>query len=56
MPKWKKDAREFTVAVSFHEVKGYGATIPKPVIAHLSNPPRITFVLRKEKVEIRAAR
>jgi hypothetical protein len=55
MPKWKKDAREFTVRVSFHEVKGYGATIPKPVIAHLSNPERITFILRKHTVEVRAS-
>jgi hypothetical protein len=55
MPKWKKDAKEFTVTVSFHEVKGFGATIPKPVMAHLSHPERITFILKREKVEIRAA-
>jgi hypothetical protein len=56
MPKWKKGAKEFTVGVSFHEVRGYAATIPKPVMEHLSNPERITFALRKEKVEVRAAR
>lgn len=55
MPKWKKDAKEFTVGVSYHEVRGYSATIPKPVMEHLSKPERITFTLRREKVEVRAA-
>lgn len=55
MPKWKADAKEFTVSVNYHEVRGYAATIPKPVMAHLAHPVRITFVLRREKVEIRAA-
>jgi hypothetical protein len=55
MPKWKKDAREFTVSVSFHEVRGYAATIPKPVMAHLAHPKRLRFILKREKVEIRAA-
>ena len=55
MPKWKKDAREFTVGVSFHEVRGYAATIPKPVAEHLGSPERVTFIIRREKVEVRAA-
>ena len=56
MPKWKKDAKEFTVGVSYHEVRGYAATIPKPVMGHLGHPERITFTLKREKVEIRAAK
>ncbi len=56
MPKWKKDAKEFTVGVSFHEVRGYAATIPKPVAEHLGHPERITYVLKREKVEVRASR
>ena len=56
MPKWKKNAKEFTVGVSFHEVRGYAATIPKPVAEHLGKPGRITYILRREKVEIRPAR
>ena len=55
MPKWKKDAKEFTVSVSFHVVRGYAATIPKPVMEHLAKPERITFHIRHGKVEIRAA-
>lgn len=55
MPKWKKDAKEFTVGVSYHEVRGYAATIPKPVMEHLARPERVTFILKREKVEIRAA-
>ena len=55
MPKWKKDAKEFIVGVSYHEVRGYAATIPKPVMAHLSHPKRLKFVLKREKVEILSA-
>lgn len=55
MPKWKAGAKEFTVGVNFHQVRGYAATIPKPVIAHLAVKDRITFVIRGKKVEVRAA-
>jgi hypothetical protein len=55
MPKWKEGAKEFTVGVNFHEVRGYAATIPKPVMAHLSHPEKLTFVLKGRKVEVRAA-
>jgi hypothetical protein len=55
MPKWKPGAREFTVSVNFHEVRGYQAVIPRPVAEHLGKPERITYTLRKARVEIRAA-
>ncbi len=56
MPKWKKGAKEFTVSVNFHEVRGYQTVIPRPVAEHLGRPERLTFILNKAKVEIRAAR
>jgi hypothetical protein len=55
MPKWKKNAREFTVSVNFNVRRGYQAIIPKPVMDHLSRPTRITFTLSRERVEVRAA-
>ncbi len=55
MPKWKVDAKEFTVSVSYHETRGTLTTIPKPVVDHLGRPERVTFILRKGKVEIRTA-
>jgi hypothetical protein len=55
MPKWKEGAKEFTVSVNFHEVRGFQTVIPRPVAEHLGRPERITFTLRKAKVEIRAA-
>ncbi|MGA8710086.1 MAG: hypothetical protein ACLP8Y_04175 [Thermoplasmata archaeon] len=54
MPKWKEGAKEFTVGVNYSEVHGYQATIPKPVMARLSNPEKLTFLLKREKVEVRA--
>jgi len=53
MPKWKEGAKEFTVSVTFHEVRGYAATIPKPVMAHLDHPNRLTFEIKRGKVEVR---
>jgi hypothetical protein len=55
MPKWAKDAREFTVGVSFNEKRGYQVVVPKPVMAHLDDPDRLTFALTKNRVEVRAA-
>lgn len=54
MPKWKADAKEFTVGVNYSEVRGYQSTIPKPVMARLGNPDRLTFVIGRRKVEVRA--
>jgi len=55
MPKWKADAKEFTVRVDFHETRGYQLNAPRPVMEHLGRPERVTFVIRREKVEVRAA-
>jgi hypothetical protein len=53
LPKWKKDANEFTVSVNHNETRGYQSSIPKPVMETLGNPDRITFVVKpKKKVEV----
>ncbi len=55
MPKWKKDANEFTVGVSFNEHRGYQTVIPKPVAEVLGRPEKITYAVKGKKVEIRHA-
>lgn len=45
MPKWKRDATEFTVGVNHHKVRGYQTSIPKPVMEKLNYPEKITFVV-----------
>ena len=56
MPKWKKDAKEFTVGVNFREDRGYQTSIPKPVAEVLGKPKEITYVLKdRKKVEVKAA-
>lgn len=52
MPKWKKDAKEFTVGVNFNEDRGYQSSIPKPIIDVLGDPEKITFVIDGSKVKI----
>ena len=54
MPKWKKDATEFTVGVSYSEDKGVQTRIPKPVVEALGKPDTITYSLKGKKVEVRA--
>jgi hypothetical protein len=49
MPKWKKNATEFTVSVNHNETRGYQSSIPKPVMDILGNPDRITFLIKARK-------
>ena len=54
MPKWKKDATEFTVGVNYNEVRGYQTSIPKPVAEVLGEPSAVTYVLKGKKVELKS--
>ena len=56
VPKWKKDATEFTVSVNHNEDRGYQTSIPKPVAEVLGEPKAITYVVKGKKVEVRAGR
>ena len=49
MTKWKKDAKEFTVSVNYHEHRGYQSTIPKPIIEILGEPDKIKFAVNNDK-------
>lgn len=53
MPKWKKDATEFTVSMSYHPTRGAQCIVPKPVVDALEEPKKVTFVLKGKKVEVR---
>ena len=52
MPKWKKDAKEFTVSVNFNQARGYQSSIPKPVMEALGEPQTLTFVIAGGTVKI----
>jgi len=55
MPKWKKNATEFTVGVNYNETRGYQTSIPKPIAEFLGKPKAVTYVLRSKKVELENA-
>ncbi|MCL5672184.1 MAG: hypothetical protein JRN56_05305 [Nitrososphaerota archaeon] len=55
MPKWTKDAKEFTVVVSYDGRRGAQAYIPKPVAMHLENPEAITYSIKGKRVEVSPA-
>ena len=52
MPKWKKDAKEFTVSVNFNTNRGYQSSIPKPIIDILGDPEKVTFVVKGKDIQI----
>lgn len=54
MPKWKKDAKRFTVSVNHNETRGYQSSIPKPVIEMLGEPRKITFEIKNGRVCVNA--
>ena len=56
MPKWKKDAKEFTVSVNYNEDRGYQSSIPKPIIEALGDPDSITFEINGNTIRIKSGR
>ncbi len=53
MPKWKDGAREFSVSVTYNELKGSQIRVPKPILERLGNPERIKFVIgRNDRIEV----
>jgi hypothetical protein len=53
VPKWKKDAKEFTVSVNFNKDRGYQSSIPKPIIDVLGDPEKVTFVIDGKNIRIK---
>jgi len=52
LPKWKKDAKEFTVSINHHETRGYQSCIPKPIIEALGEPDKITFEIHGKNIRV----
>lgn len=52
MPKWKRDAKEFTVRINYSDGRGYQSSIPIPVIERLGNPDSIKYVFNDDNQTI----
>ena len=52
MPKWKEDAKEFTVSVNHNKSRGYQSSIPKPIMELLGDPEKVKFVVNGKNVTI----
>lgn len=52
MPKWKKNAKEFTVSVNYNDSRGYQSSIPKPIMDMLGQPDTIKFVIHGNNVNV----
>lgn len=48
MGRWKSDAREFTVKVSYVQGRGYQLYFPVPLMERWGRPEHLTFRLRGE--------
>ena len=56
MPKWKKDAKEFVVAIDYNDTRGSQCNIPKPILEFLKNPDKVMFVITGKSVKIKDVR
>lgn len=52
MPRWKKNATEFTVSVAYGE-HDFKINVPKPIIEFLGKPDKITFKIESKKVIVK---
>ena len=52
MPKWKKNAKEFTVSINYNENRGYQSSIPKPIIEALGDPSTVKFIMSGNGIKI----
>ncbi len=50
MPRWKKDATEFVVSVSYEEKRGYQTYVPKPIMEKMGNPKFIKYVVKGKQI------
>jgi len=54
-PKWKKNQKEFTVSVTYHEYRGCQAYLPKPIMDLIGNPSKVKFIVQGKRIEMKAA-
>jgi len=52
LPKWKENAKEFTVSVNYNENRGFQSSIPKPIMEILGDPEKVTFVIDGKIIKI----
>ncbi|MDE2439050.1 MAG: hypothetical protein KGN01_06725 [Patescibacteria group bacterium] len=55
MPKWKKDATEFIVTVTYNDEKGSQVTVPKPLLERLDHPDKIRFLIAGKTILVESA-
>jgi len=56
MPKWKSNAAEFIVSVTYNEEKGSQIRVPKPLLERMGNPSKLKFVIgRNGRIEVTGA-
>ncbi len=53
MPKWSKDAKEFTVNVHYDEAKGSQIKMPKPILEKMGKPEKIKFIIEGKRIEVK---
>jgi hypothetical protein len=51
LPKWKQDAKEFTVSVDCNPDRGCKVQVPKPIMELLGNPQKIKYIIRGQRIE-----
>lgn len=47
LPKWKSNATEFSVNITYNSEKGSQIRVPKPILEKIGNPEKLKFVIDK---------
>ena len=56
MGRWKSDAKEYTVKVSYVEGRGYQLYFPFPLMERWGRPDRLTFRPRGDRATVAPAK
>lgn len=48
----KKDRKQFTARVTYHEHRCHQSYLPKPIIDILGNPNATKFIIKNKKIEL----
>jgi len=52
VPKWKKDAKEFSIRLNVNPTRGIQCFLPKPIFEFLGKPDGVTFVIKGKRVVV----
>ncbi len=51
LPKWSKEAKDFTVHVDCYPERGCKVQVPKPIMDLLGNPQKVRYIVKGKEIK-----